>query len=712
MTPNGPIRFGAFEVDLAARELRKSGVRIRLQEQPFRVLAMLLARPGEVVTREELQQELWPNEEYGEFDLGLNTAVKKLRQALNDSADSPRWIETVPKVGYKFVAPIGRGVQEAPEAKVPRKVWVGASAAVVLAAFAGGAVAWRFLGVESERQAPSRRFAYTEAKLFAGVPDLQTPSPKIAPDGSAIAYSAGRDRQVWLRRFDEQEARPILDEQGANFPFWSPDSRWLAYSERPGNWFGALRAISTQGEPPRTICQSCEVHSWLWPFGDWSPDGEWIVYVNLKSLHRVRAEGGEPEEIHRIEGRGIIVHPVFLDDDRIAITWVRSFKDQEMLVLDVSSGRTKSLGPGFALDNSPTRHLIYKTGYQQSGLWAMPLTADGERDGDPFQIHPDADMASVSNEGTLVYAESPKALQQLAWVDREGKILSKFGRPQKVIAFFRLSPDERFVAGVDNADTGDIWIHETSRQVAHPLPFTSKAAQLGWSPDGRKIVYASELDDLLRFRIHESEAKAEAEPRVITPAARRDGLPEGYTEWSPSYSPDGRTVLYQTRGLETRRDLRYLTGTAGGAYEDNVLLATDWDEAAPIFSPDGRYVAYRSDRTGGNEIEVLDFPEGRRARQVSVGGGLAPRRWRGSELFYLKDGMLMAVPIEREPKLSPGSPVELFPLPIRRASSFDVSKDGQRFVVTVDVGEDPNRPPTIHVWQNWYAAFRDQDDSE
>ena len=100
------IRFGVFEADITGRTLRKSGNRVRLQEKPFRVLAMLLAKPGEVVTRGELKAELWPNEEYGEFDLGLNTAVKKVRAALGDSGDSPKWIETAPKVGCKFLGPL------------------------------------------------------------------------------------------------------------------------------------------------------------------------------------------------------------------------------------------------------------------------------------------------------------------------------------------------------------------------------------------------------------------------------------------------------------------------------------------------------------------------------------------------------------------------------------------------------------------------------
>jgi cholera toxin transcriptional activator len=98
------LRFGVFEVDLAAGELRKSGMRIRLQEQPFQVLAYLLERPGEVVTREELRQKLWPADTFVDFDHSLNTAVNKVREALGDSASSPRYLETVARRGYRFLA--------------------------------------------------------------------------------------------------------------------------------------------------------------------------------------------------------------------------------------------------------------------------------------------------------------------------------------------------------------------------------------------------------------------------------------------------------------------------------------------------------------------------------------------------------------------------------------------------------------------------------
>src|SRR5258708_3534333 len=98
-------RFGLFEADLEQRVLSKEGFRVRLQDQPFQVLVLLLERPGEIVTREEIRQKLWPADTYVAFDDGLNTAIKKLRLALGDSADSPRFIETIPRRGYRFLAP-------------------------------------------------------------------------------------------------------------------------------------------------------------------------------------------------------------------------------------------------------------------------------------------------------------------------------------------------------------------------------------------------------------------------------------------------------------------------------------------------------------------------------------------------------------------------------------------------------------------------------
>src|SRR2546425_459874 len=143
--------FGAFEVDLEAGEVRKHGIRLKLQEQPFQVLALLLRRPGQVVTREELRTQLWSADTFVDFEHGLNTAINKLREALGDSADNPRFIETLPRRGYRLIAPVTeadgatRGTVAGVSAAAPprsRKI-VASMAVVVVAAGIAGGLLWR-----------------------------------------------------------------------------------------------------------------------------------------------------------------------------------------------------------------------------------------------------------------------------------------------------------------------------------------------------------------------------------------------------------------------------------------------------------------------------------------------------------------------------------------------------------------------------------------
>src|SRR5437773_7840650 len=144
------LRFGVFEVDVRSGELRKQGVRIKLQEQPFHVLAVLLQRPGEVVTREELRNQNWPADTFVDFDNSLNTAINKLREALGDSADNPRFIETLPRRGYRFIAPVtgvdatASGTSAGASEVAPtqnRKIVVAAAIAVLVAGVAVGGLA-------------------------------------------------------------------------------------------------------------------------------------------------------------------------------------------------------------------------------------------------------------------------------------------------------------------------------------------------------------------------------------------------------------------------------------------------------------------------------------------------------------------------------------------------------------------------------------------
>src|SRR5438270_4143690 len=113
------IRFEAFEIDLRSGELRKHGLKIKLHQQPFQVLTMLLEHPGEVVTREELQRRLWPSETFVDFDVGLNSAIKKLREALHESAEHPRFIETLPRRGYRFIGTVDGGTAAETRSPLP-----------------------------------------------------------------------------------------------------------------------------------------------------------------------------------------------------------------------------------------------------------------------------------------------------------------------------------------------------------------------------------------------------------------------------------------------------------------------------------------------------------------------------------------------------------------------------------------------------------------
>jgi TolB-like protein/DNA-binding winged helix-turn-helix (wHTH) protein len=186
------IRFGVFEIDLHSRELRKQGVRIKLQDLPFRLLLCLVERPGELVTREELRSALWPTGAFVDFERGLGTAMNKVRDALGDAAGSPRFIETIPRRGYRFLASVER-IGTAPdglesgtsspqpstrEAQIPRKGrprlgragWLVAGVALALAIFAFGWMAWRSGAASRASRGPIRALAVLPLDNLSGDP--------------------------------------------------------------------------------------------------------------------------------------------------------------------------------------------------------------------------------------------------------------------------------------------------------------------------------------------------------------------------------------------------------------------------------------------------------------------------------------------------------------------------------------------------------------
>jgi DNA-binding winged helix-turn-helix (wHTH) protein len=248
------LRFGVFELDLAAGELRKGGLKVHLQDQPFQLLASLLERPGEVVTREELKERLWPSDTYVDFDRSLNTAASKLRDALGDSATSPRFIETLPRRGYRFLAPVegvtGQFGGEPAEKSQP-SLRLRGSQWLRPRAIAGGValvcvIAAAILAVRPDAAVPPESLSLRFSLPVAGPMDW----PAISPDGRRIAYVA--DDYLWIQELNQWEPHRVEQSAGAQKPFWSPaqpqmnSRKWLRVVGAQSRWAGLL-AVSGAG---------------------------------------------------------------------------------------------------------------------------------------------------------------------------------------------------------------------------------------------------------------------------------------------------------------------------------------------------------------------------------------------------------------------------------------------------------------------------------
>src|SRR6266851_5375325 len=240
------LTFGPFEFDPASGELRKHGYKIKLPSQPRQVLGALVDRPGDLLTREDLRNRLWPGAIAGDFEHGLHAAVNKLRQALGDGANQPRYVETLPGLGYRFVAPVhtmGRAVlelmpaaatsQPEPEPQPSRRgllLWTSAVAALLVVL---GVVSWMALQPSPGRPVQATQFLVVPPKGYYLEGGGIRQSFALSPDGGRIAFTAkdaGGSFRLFLRDFSELESRPVADGEGAYSVVWTPDGRMLLFT--------------------------------------------------------------------------------------------------------------------------------------------------------------------------------------------------------------------------------------------------------------------------------------------------------------------------------------------------------------------------------------------------------------------------------------------------------------------------------------------------
>jgi DNA-binding winged helix-turn-helix (wHTH) protein len=346
--PSSPqvIRFGTFEVDLQARELRKSGLKLKVYDQTFQLLGALLERPGEVITREELRQKLWPGDTFVDFDHGINTAVKKLRDVLGDSAESPRFVETLARRGYRFLTPVHGAVRLPAVNDGPATVSQPAREAreidgnneyltdgrqqppgMIASLQNREILAWILLGATSLALAVlavvhfRHQISETHAVRFqVPLPDHVTLTwidiPVLSPNGRRLAFvGAGSDskRHLWLHSLDSLTTQLLPGTEGAAVPFWSPDSRFVAFEAENER---KLKKIDVMNGPPQTLCQ---IGGFVG--GAWSRDGiilfsQWTSSQG-STLYRVSAMGGQVEPVLPFDkSRPENDQPRFLPDGR------------------------------------------------------------------------------------------------------------------------------------------------------------------------------------------------------------------------------------------------------------------------------------------------------------------------------------------------------------------------------------------------------------
>ncbi len=502
------IRFGAFEIDLHTGELRRNGLKVRLQEQPFQVLALMLERPGEVVTREDLRTRLWPADTFVDFDHSLNAAIKRLRDALGESAESPIFIETVARRGYRFITPAiptAPVMPTAPAAPKPnRYYWPVAlvSAGVVL-------VLLSLALITSNGLHPEPRLA-SQRRLTANPEDTPLTSGVISPDGKYLAYTDPSG--FYLRQVDggETHAVPLPKGFDALPESWFPDSVHLvvSWAEEPKKTPPSLWEISVLGGTPRKLVDrgsSARV----------APDGSKIAFLagvwDHEEIWLVQADGNSPR---KIDGGTDLFGAVAWAPDAKRFAYIRTIdshgsgrRDKQIESYDVTSGRRETmlseprLGDEIAWLNAG--RLIYSLQEFQPNesdfnLWWVQLDSRTRR--------PSNSPARITNDGTFTGGISSTidgtriALLRRAFKD---EVYLTEWQGQRLSAPRKLTLDER------------------------------KNFVFSWTPDGKAVLFTS--DRYGPFHVFKQSID-ETQPVLLV--GGKDDLEV------PRLSPDGSGVLY------------------------------------------------------------------------------------------------------------------------------------------------------------------------
>ena len=607
-------RFGPYELNTQTGELRKSGVRVRLGGQPIEVLTLLVQRAGELVTRDELKEALWKEDTFTDFDHGVNTAVQRIRRALDDSATEPKFIETLPRRGYRFVAEVEA---VADPQKSPARLVLVAGCGVLVAA----SIAWLVTRDSGGKAAVLEADTLGQSPLtnYNGLESY----PNLSPDGSQVAFSWDGDgadnTDIYIKLVDASSDAPtrLTDHPAMDIsPAWSPNAAQIAFLRAKDQNAVAAEVVlrPARGPGPELKLYETAALRDLAPGAPcseiaWSPDGKWLAFSD-------RAEQGEPVRILllSLETRHIRWltspqesaigdnAPAFSPDGK-AIAFVRRIgfsSGHEIYVLELDEkNQPKSPArrltefnrfarcPAWSPDGS---EVLFLGGASpgQTGLWAVSPSGNSpprfvralSNKDSPSVSGLTVARASFGGKARLVYALDLS--QSDVWQVHTGGPKAGMGRPLIATTtgegHAHFSPDgNRVVFSSNRSGNAEIWVADRDGNEAWQL--TDLGAQIsgfpGWSPDSRRIVFHSRPGGQADIYVVDSDGGA---PRRLTEQTTDETM--------ASWSHDGRWIYY-VRWLGGKREIWRMPDDGGEAER-----MTGRSGVRPLESGDGKQVYF------------------------------------------------------------------------------------------------------------------------
>jgi eukaryotic-like serine/threonine-protein kinase len=578
-------------------------------------------------------------------------------------------------------------------------------------AVAGLTAALAVLAVFASRGNP--REAGPVVRFSVPPPEKTTLEPNVlgfsfapGPDGCSIAFTAtsGGRAVLWLWSVADGTAIPLADTDGAISPFWSPDGRTVAFFAD-----GKLKKIAPSGGPAQVLSDAPFGHAGSWGsngvilFSEWTGEGE--------GIHRVSADGGNATKLLLADGAGAQAArawPSFLPDGTHFLYLTGMFRglrenykvcvgrlgSQEATCVMQSDTRAEYAPPGQILFVRKGTLLAQPFDAEKGRVSGQPVTITGGVS--VFAPTGGAEFGASANGQLIVYRLRAPA-SRLVWMDRSGRQLGSVGQPG-FFGLVRISPDgRRLAADVEDPGSGgrDVWLYDLATGIGSQLTFDPvDAGWPVWSPDGSRLAFGSGGKGPPDIYVKDLGGRLEETLLFAAPS----------TQFPSDWTRDGRFIAYVDYSPTRKAQKQILLLPMTGERKPVPLAGSGFTEYDPRFSPDSRWIAFTSEESGRAEVYVAAVDgTGRRQRVSPAGGSLPCWSSDGKELFFVSaDSVLMTVPVSLGPELRFSEPKLLFslpPFPFRFRSDYDVSRDGQRFLI--NLGTESYRQPPLTAAVGW-----------